>query len=419
MRRVSREFADGCSAPAAGRLAIRADGLSKCYALYDHPADRLKQMLLRGRRQYYREFWALRDINFDIMQGEVVGIIGRNGSGKSTLLQLVCGTLAPTVGEVVVRGRVAALLELGAGFHPEFTGRENVFMSAAIMGLSREETAARYEDIVEFSGIRDFIDQPVKTYSSGMYVRLAFSVAVSVDPDILVIDEALSVGDGVFSRKSFDRIMELKKAGKTILFCSHSIYHVHAICNWCLWLDSGVLRKSGETGEVLSAYANHLEMEANKAEAGADAGNRPDLPQDFTARITDVKMARNGQVGANLVLQSKDDDFSISVDFLSSANVAVPSIGVGIRTSDGRVVCSAGSRNDGVDLQRDSAGRSQVTLAFPQIPLLKGEYLVDVYLMCENGIHVYDQVRPCGQIMVRQLGLEQGLVTLRHAWRQE
>lgn len=398
---------------------ISAKSLGKCYQQYANPQDRLKQFLWRGKRQYHREFWALRDINFNIMQGEVVGIIGRNGSGKSTLLQLVCGTLAPTVGEVAVRGRVAALLELGAGFHPEFTGRENVFMSAAIMGLSREEIAARYEDIVEFSGIRDFIDQPVKTYSSGMYVRLAFSVAISVDPDILVIDEALSVGDGVFSRKSFDRIMELKKAGKTILFCSHSIYHVHAICNWCLWLDAGVLRKSGETGEVLSAYANHLEMEANKAEAGADASNKPDLPHDFTARITAVKMARNGQVGANLVLQSKEDDFSISVDFLSSASVSVPSIGVGIRTSDGRVVCSAGSRNDGVDLRRDAAGLSRVTLAFPQIPLLKGEYLVDVYLMCENGIHVYDQVRPCGQIMVRQLGLEQGLVTLRHAWRQE
>jgi len=398
---------------------ISAKSLGKCYQQYANPQDRLKQFLWRGKRQYHREFWALRDINFNIMQGEVVGIIGRNGSGKSTLLQLVCGTLAPTVGEVAVRGRVAALLELGAGFHPEFTGRENVFMSAAIMGLSREEIAARYEDIVEFSGIRDFIDQPVKTYSSGMYVRLAFSVAISVDPDILVIDEALSVGDGVFSRKSFDRIMELKKAGKTILFCSHSIYHIHAICNWCLWLDAGVLRKSGETGEVLSAYANHLEMEANKAEAGADASNKPDLPHDFTARITAVKMARNGQVGANLVLQSKEDDFSISVDFLSSASVSVPSIGVGIRTSDGRVVCSAGSRNDGVDLRRDAAGLSRVTLAFPQIPLLKGEYLVDVYLMCENGIHVYDQVRPCGQIMVRQLGLEQGLVTLRHAWRQE
>jgi len=398
---------------------ISAKSLGKCYQQYANPQDRLKQFLWRGKRQYHREFWALRDINFNIMQGEVVGIIGRNGSGKSTLLQLVCGTLAPTVGEVAVRGRVAALLELGAGFHPEFTGRENVFMSAAIMGLSREEIAARYEDIVEFSGIRDFIDQPVKTYSSGMYVRLAFSVAISVDPDILVIDEALSVGDGVFSRKSFDRIMELKKAGKTILFCSHSIYHVHAICNWCLWLDAGVLRKSGETGEVLSAYANHLEMEATKAEAGADASNKPDLPHDFTARITAVKMARNGQVGANLVLQSKEDDFSISVDFLSSASVSVPSIGVGIRTSDGRVVCSAGSRNDGVDLRRDAAGLSRVTLAFPQIPLLKGEYLVDVYLMCENGIHVYDQVRPCGQIMVRQLGLEQGLVTLRHAWRQE
>ncbi len=170
----------------SSKPAITIKSLSKCYQLYAQPSDRLKQFLWRGKRQYYREFWALRDVSFEIMPGEVLGIVGRNGAGKSTLLQLLCGTLTPTSGNVEVRGRIAALLELGSGFNPEFTGRENVYMSASILGLSKQEIGERFEEIVEFSGIRDFIDQPVKTYSSGMYVRLAFSVATSVDPDILV-----------------------------------------------------------------------------------------------------------------------------------------------------------------------------------------------------------------------------------------
>ena len=206
----------------SSEVAISVRSLSKCYQMYDKPRDRLLQMVCRGRRQYYREFWALHNLSFDVGKGEVVGIIGNNGAGKSTLLQLICGTLHPTAGSVAVQGRIAALLELGAGFNPEFSGRENVYLSATVMGLSTGEIDARYEQIVAFSGIADFINQPVKTYSSGMYVRLAFAVATSVEPDTLIIDEALSVGDGEFARKSFDRIMELKKRGSTILFCSHS-----------------------------------------------------------------------------------------------------------------------------------------------------------------------------------------------------
>lgn len=224
---------------ASADFAIRAQGLSKCYALFDHPADRLKQMLMRGRRQYYREFWALRETSFELAKGQVMGLVGRNGAGKSTLLQLVCGTLASSGGSLEVRGRVSALLELGAGFNPEFTGRENVYLSATILGLSKAEIDRRYDGIVEFSGIGDHIGQPVKTYSSGMFMRLAFSVATSVDPDILIIDEALSVGDGEFARKSFDRIRSMKEAGKTILFCSHSLYQVEAFCDQVLWLDQG------------------------------------------------------------------------------------------------------------------------------------------------------------------------------------
>jgi ABC-type polysaccharide/polyol phosphate transport system ATPase subunit len=235
-------------------MAIELRAVSKQYALFDRPADRLKQMLLGGvsrlgarslgwtAPRLYREFHALRDVSFSVARGEVLGIIGRNGAGKSTLLQIICGTLQPTSGSVQVRGRIAALLELGAGFNPEFTGRENIVMAATILGLSAAEIDQRMASIIEFSGIAEFIDQPVKTYSSGMYVRLAFSVATSIDPDILVIDEALSVGDGEFARRSFDRIMALKDKGATILFCSHAMYHVQVLCNRALWMEHGRMR---------------------------------------------------------------------------------------------------------------------------------------------------------------------------------
>ena len=205
-------------------FAIRANQLGKEFALFEKPIDRLKQYFFMGRRQYGRRFQALSDISFSLPKGQVLGLVGDNGAGKSTLLQIVCKTLMPTSGSVEIHGRVAALLELGAGFNSEFSGRENIYLNASVLGLTLNEINERYESIVEFSGIREFIEQPVKTYSSGMYVRLAFSVATCVDPDILVIDEALSVGDGAFARKSFDRIMELKSSGTTILFCSHSMY---------------------------------------------------------------------------------------------------------------------------------------------------------------------------------------------------
>ena len=214
-----------------GSLAIEARGLSKRFSLFEKPSDRLKQLLFGRYKQFSSDFWALQDINFDIRRGEVVGLVGRNGAGKSTLLQMVCGTLSPTSGTLAVRGRVAALLELGAGFSPDFTGLENVYMNAAILGLSRNQVDERLDAILAFADIGRFINQPVKTYSSGMFVRLAFAVATSVEPDILVIDEALSVGDGAFARKSFDRIMELKEGGATILFCSHSMYHIQALCS--------------------------------------------------------------------------------------------------------------------------------------------------------------------------------------------
>jgi lipopolysaccharide transport system ATP-binding protein len=214
----------------------------------------LKQVFWGRRKRFYREFWALKNISFEVKRGETIGIVGRNGAGKSTLLQIICGTLPPTDGAVTVHGRVAALLELGSGFNPEFTGRENVYMQASIMGLSRDEIDGRYESIVAFADIGDFVDQPVKTYSSGMYVRLAFAVAINVDPDILVVDEALSVGDAAFQRKCFSRIQAIQNRGGTILFVSHAAQAVIELCERAILLEQGELLLASSPRLVLSKY---------------------------------------------------------------------------------------------------------------------------------------------------------------------
>ena len=243
-------------------IAVRVSNLSKCYQIYATPRDRLKQFVmprlqrLAGRppKQYFSEFWALKDVSFEIKKGETVGIIGRNGSGKSTLLQMICGTLNPSSGSVQTNGRIAALLELGSGFNPEFTGRENVYMNASVLGLSKEETDARLDDIVAFADIGAFIDQPVKTYSSGMYVRLAFAVAVNVQPDILIVDEALSVGDIAFQNRCITRIKAIRAAGTTVLFVSHDLSTLQMICNRAIWLKDGSVADEGEPVRVCQEY---------------------------------------------------------------------------------------------------------------------------------------------------------------------
>jgi lipopolysaccharide transport system ATP-binding protein len=238
-------------------IAIKVNNLSKCYQIYERPHYRLLQMLMRGHRQYYREFWALKDVSFEIKKGETVGIIGRNGSGKSTLLQMICGTLNPTNGSIQTHGRIAALLELGSGFNPEFTGRENVYMNASVLGLSKEEIDGRFDRIAAFADIGDFIQQPVKTYSSGMMVRLAFAVIAHVDADILVIDEALSVGDAFFTQKCMRFLRGFMENG-TVLFVSHNTGAVVNLCQSAVWLDKGIARKMGEPKEIAQLYLAEL-----------------------------------------------------------------------------------------------------------------------------------------------------------------
>jgi lipopolysaccharide transport system ATP-binding protein len=394
-------------------LAIDARHLGKTFQLYERPIDRLKQMLMRGRRRYFKEFVALHDVSFELKKGEVLGLVGRNGAGKSTLLQLICGTLSPTNGGVTVRGRVAALLELGAGFNPDFTGRENIYLNASILGLSKAEIDDRYSAIVDFSGIADFIDQPVKTYSSGMYVRLAFSIATSVDPDILVIDEALSVGDGAFARKSFDRIMRLKEAGATILFCSHSMYQVEALCTRAIWLEKGNVMQLGHPATVVASYLTFLDREM--AQTSAHEGAVAPAAQGH-ARIAQVQTMVDDAIGTSLEVQSGQQTLRVRVSFASDPKLPTPVVALTLNGPDGRILVSSSTQSDGLILMRDAAGWGYATIEFPMIPLLKGEYSISVYLLSEDGIHIYDGAVTVATLHFSQKTLEQGVVSLPHAW---
>ena len=411
--------------PMPNKIAIIANNLSKCYQLYNQPKDRLKQFLWRGKRQYYRELWALRDINLSVTQGEVVGIVGQNGSGKSTLLQLVCGTLTPSNGKVLVTGRIAALLELGAGFNPEFTGRENVFMSTAIMGLSQTETTECIDEIIHFSGISDFIDQPVKTYSSGMYVRLAFSVAINVNPDILVIDEALSVGDGAFSRKSFNQIMKMRDAGKTILFCSHSLFQVESLCARAIWINKGKIMMDGDSADVVAAYQTFLDKSV------LDPTDEVVITDSDTSTTSaDIEQARNNarlekisvlidstDNHRSTIITSEQSSIAVHVNFISDPTLPCPNIAVTLHSMDGRTLTSVATWEDNITLQRKPNGSCQACVSFEQLPLLKGEYLLSVHLLCELGLHIYDSADGIATLKVQQSGRLQGYFIMPHKWK--
>ena len=275
-------------------VAISVQNLSKCYQIYENPRDRLKQFVMprfnriavNKPKQYFSEFWALKDVSFEIKQGETVGIIGHNGSGKSTLLQLICGTLTPTAGNVQTNGRIAALLELGSGFNPEFTGRENVFMNARVLGLSQKEIDARFDDILAFADIGDFIERPVKTYSSGMMLRLAFAVQASVDPDILVVDEALAVGDEKFQRKCFARLEDLKSRGSSILFVSHSPASIIELCDRTLFLHHGERLMFDQAPKAIRAYQKLIYAPVEEQKRLVQEYRLSDQPSDFTENLS-------------------------------------------------------------------------------------------------------------------------------------
>ncbi len=288
---------------------IEARSLCKSYQVYAHPQERLWQMLWRGRRTFYREFQAVRDIDLAIYPGETVGVVGRNGSGKSTLLKMICNTLTPTSGELVVKGHVAPLLTLGAGFNPEFTGRENVFMNAAVLGLSESEIKERLESIIDFAGIGAFFDQPVKSYSSGMYSRLAFAVAINADPDILVIDEILAVGDEAFNRKCFARIDEIKESGSTILFASHSASAVIELCDRAVLLESGARILTADPKTVISHYQKLIYAPPAKTSAIVREISELDGGLSRTHEVVPERAGNQADTGVSAAVADDPDDF--------------------------------------------------------------------------------------------------------------
>lgn len=280
-----------------GAVVISANNLGKAYHIFKKPADRLKQMLFRGRRTFYEEYWALQNVSFEIRRGESIGIVGRNGAGKSTLLQMICGTLQPNAGALNVQGRVAALLELGAGFNPEFTGSENVYLAATVLGLTTKQINERYESILEFAAIGDFIKQPVKLYSSGMYARLAFAVAAHVDADILIIDEILAVGDAAFTQKCMRYINNFRKRG-TLLFVSHDTSSVVSMCDRAFWLDAGSLREVGIAKDVCHNYIASISSEGENSNAFKIGGSRksriePKQLDDYRKKVLKESIHRN------------------------------------------------------------------------------------------------------------------------------
>ncbi|SEA43566.1 ABC transporter ATP-binding protein [Nitrosospira multiformis] len=370
----------------SGNFAVRVQNISKCYQIYDAPRDRLKQFVvprlqrLLGKtpKHYFREFWALKDVSFEIKKGQTVGIIGRNGSGKSTLLQIICGTLTPTAGSVETMGRIAALLELGSGFNPEFTGRENIYMNGAVLGLTREEIDDRFDSIVSFADIGQFIDQPVKTYSSGMSVRLAFAVQAQVDPDILIVDEALSVGDVRFQAKCFARLQQLKDNGTSVLLVTHSSEQIVTHCSSAILLNDGMQLEIGEPRHVVNRYLDLLfgkerrnpdspqaqpgdifQEDKGYAEAAYQLSTDDDVFQtrngyntheyrwgDGTASILDFYLAVNGEPYPSAITVGQTVTLAVSIKFHS--DMLRPILGITIKTKDG--VTISGTNSEMADL---------------------------------------------------------------------
>lgn len=377
--------------------------LSKRYELYARPVDRLLQTLWRGRRQFFREFWALRDVSFALDAGQVLGVVGRNGSGKSTLLQLVAGTLAPTTGEVTTRGRVAALLELGSGFNPEFSGRENVFLNGAIMGLTPAEMRERLAEILAFADIGDFVDRPVKTYSSGMALRLAFAVATAVAPRVLIVDEALAVGDEAFQRKCFARIEAMRDDGAVVLFVSHSPQQVIELCDAALLLDHGRVLMHDEPRRVVPEYQRLLygptrgvagpvaaPDPAATAAAVADAAFDPGLRSaslveyaQHGARIHDLRLETTEGRVVNVLTREAVYVVSYAVEFAAAA--ARVRFGMMVKTTTG-VELGGATFPAGNDAAGPFAPGARVRLAFTfHCRLFAGTYFVNAGLMGEVG----------------------------------
>ena len=389
--------------------AITATGLSKRFEVNRHRRSALKELVTRGRAPKGDEFWALRDATFEVRRGETFGIIGHNGSGKSTTLKVVAGIYRPTSGRVEVHGRLAALLELGAGFHPELTGRENIFLNGAILGLSRSEISAAFDAIVEFAGIGEFIDAPVKVYSSGMYVRLGFAIAINVRPEILVIDEVIAVGDEEFQRKCFAHLARLRDAGATIVIVSHSMSLIADLCDSAMWIDHGAVRALGAASDVVAAYLGDVDAHGS-APAGADATA---MRTGSGAVIVEAVDCVVGDLPPSSVLEHGRPG-RVRLHYRASRDVSGAIFGVGFFTEGGVGVAGPNSARDGAfDV---AAGTGWVEFDMPSVLLAPGRYRVSTSVVAQAETHDFVEQGFALEVRGDDSG-EPGLITHPGAFR--
>ena len=421
---------------AQDEVVVRVSHVSKEYKLYDSPRQRFKALFSNKVR--HRSHWALKDISFELKRGQCVGVVGDNGAGKSSLLKLLAGTMQPSSGTLERVGRVTAILELGAGFHPEFSGRDNLYFAGSLIGISHEEMAKLEPGIIAFSELGDAMDRAVKTYSSGMTVRLAFALVTAVPPDVLIIDEALAVGDQHFQKKCVARIMEFRDAGCTILFCSHSSYHIRHLCDQAIWLKGGRIMEMGETEAVMGAYEMHSRLRADEAvsaQSGVaavvdesdvtlnaldddlpvpqDVGTR--MPQDadgLGANLLSVTIADLGE-GKPPVLESVDLVVTFHVRGRGDER---PNLGFMIEQSQGTGITSLATHEEGAHPRRLPDGTWESVLRFSNLPLHSGEYVVSAYLFDESGLVLYDAWLHYQHFRFVSPTLMPGLGRLPHEW---
>ena len=402
--------------------AIVVDGVSKRFRLQSDRAHSVKELVTRRDRNLDADaFWALRDVSFSIPEGSMFALVGHNGSGKSTLLRCIAGIYRPTSGSVQVSGRISTLLELGAGFHPDLTGRENVYMNATILGMSKRQIDAAFDDIVEFAGVEDFIDSPVKIYSSGMYVRLGFSVAVHVDPEILIVDEVIAVGDAEFQRKCFDYLYDLRRRGVTIVVVTHSTGTVESMCDGAAWLDHGRLQLVGTGPEVAAAYmeqVNEAEREA-RDEAQEATSSGPDGAGrgigDSTLTIASVEILDAS--GRPTVAVVHHETCTIRIRYRATSPVEAPVFGIALHSASGVHLTGTNTRIDGVPTGVVD-GEGCVDFTIDEVPLTPGDYEVTVAINDEFVQHVFDRRDRAWRLAVREGGrmAPEGLMDLRGRW---
>ena len=401
-----------------GGIVLRTVDLGKEYRLYDSPRQRLAS-LLTGRVSY-RSQWALRGVTFELRRGQCMGVVGDNGAGKSTLLKLIAGTLKPSTGSLAQLGRATAILELGAGFHPEFSGRDNLFFGGSLIGIGQAQMLKLQDSIIEFSELGTAIDRPVKTYSSGMTVRLAFALVTAVEPDVLIVDEALAVGDQHFQKKCVERIEAFRGNGCTILFCSHSLYHVRQLCDVALWLDGGKQRLWGPTERVLAGYDSHVREQNQKDKApphpapGASPapGAAAVLEPERRGAIVSVDVAKLG-TGAPPLLEGPDLKVTVVARL---ADGEQPTMGVMLEQAHGVGITVAATHADGSAPVRGPDGLWRATVTFPALPLHSGEYVLSAYLADSQGLVIYDEWLHCTVFGWEFPSLVPGLVQLPHHW---